>query len=217
MPEPQDTLAKNPFFALRPFARRAAQRAEEHCDLCGETIGPEHRHLLNLASREILCACQACSILFDRAEAGAGARKLVPTRRRHLLDFEITDAEWESLRVPVNIAFFCYNSSAQRMMAYYPGAMGITESLLSLETWEELEARNPLLKQMEPDVEALLVNRVRDARDYLTVPLDECFRLAGTIRLHWKGLSGGPDVWREIARYFDDLKARSRPTGGGDA
>ncbi len=45
------------------------------------------------------------------------------------------------------------------MQAYYPSPMGATESLLRLEAWKELEAANPVLATLEPDVEALLVDR----------------------------------------------------------
>jgi hypothetical protein len=41
------------------------------------------------------------------------------------------------------------------------------------------------------------------------VGIDECYRLVGLIRTRWRGLSGGPDVWTEIGRYFDELKGRS--------
>jgi hypothetical protein len=59
-----------------------------------------------------------------------------------------------------------------------------------------------------PDVEALLVNRVGAARDYFIVPIDECYKLVGLIRLHWRGLSGGAVVWGEIGRFFDELRRR---------
>lgn len=214
---PAGTAGPTSFSALRQFAREATQSAEEHCDLCGVAIGQEHRHLLDLSNRALLCACRACAILFDRAAAGAGTRRLVPTRYSYLDGFDTTDAEWESLRIPVNMAFFTHNSAAGRVMALYPGPMGPTESLLALETWEELAQRNPILKGMEPDVEALLVNRVRDAREHFLVPIDECYKLVGLIRVNWKGLSGGREVWQEIDRFFAALKARARPVGGVNA
>jgi len=31
----------------------------------------------------------------------------------------------------------------------------------------------------------------------------------GLIRMHWKGLSGGTEVWQELGGYFASLKARS--------
>jgi len=62
---------------------------------------------------------------------------------------------------------------------------------------------------MRPDVEALLVNRVGSTREYFVVPIDECYRLVGLIRIHWRGLSGGALVWGEIARFFDDLRRKA--------
>jgi hypothetical protein len=89
--------------------------------------------------------------------------------------------------------------------------MGATESLLGLEAWQSIEAANPLLERLEPDVEALLVNRARGARDCWLVPIDECYALVGLIRTRWRGLSGGREVWEEIAHFFGSLDARSRP------
>ena len=44
------------------------------------------------------------------------------------------------------------------------------------------------LKNMEPDVEALLVNRIGHARawtsEYFLVPIDQCYKLVGLIRSH---------------------------------
>ncbi len=206
-----------PFSTLRRLAREATRSVEEHCDLCGEAIGHEHRHLLSLSSRELLCACRACAILFDQPAAGARPRRLVPTRRLCLAGFDMTDAQWEGLRIPVNMAFFTYHTAAERMMAFYPGPMGPTESLLDLETWTDLEQRNPALTELAPDVEALLVNRVRGAEEYFLVPIDECYRLVGLIRVHWTGLGGGPEVWRGINGFFAGLRERSVRVGGADA
>lgn len=61
---------------------------------------------------------------------------------------------------------------------------------------------------MQPDVEALLVNRVAAANDWYLAPIDECFKLVGVIRGHWRGLSGGTRVWGEIESFFQDLNAR---------
>ena len=64
---------------------------------------------------------------------------------------------------------------------------------------------------MQPDVEALLVNRVRGAREQWIVPIDDCFRLAALIREHWTGFQGGDEVWDEIARFFAELRASHGP------
>lgn len=212
-----DGANPGPFGALRQLARRAAAAAEERCELCGEAIPPEHQHLLDIRSRELQCVCRACALLFDRPAAGAGMRRLVPRDSRYLPGFDLSDAIWEGLRIPVNMAFFTASSAAGRVLALYPGPMGPTESLLTLEAWSELEACNPILRTMQEDVEALLVNRVREARDHFLVPIDECYRLVGIIRLHWRGLSGGREVWQEIDAFFTDLKARARPVEGANA
>lgn len=85
---------------------------------------------------------------------------------------------------------------------------------MPFDTWDEIELENPALGEMEADVEALLVNRIGHARgfshpEYYVVPVDECFKLVGLIRSRWQGLAGGTEVWREVARFFEGLKARA--------
>jgi len=179
--------------------------------VCGEPISPEHRHLLNLETRELMCACRACSLLFDRGAAGGGHFKLVPDRRLRLVDFDLRDATWERLRIPVDMAFF-FNASAEgRVMAFYPSPMGPTESQLGLDAWDDIERSNPVLRTLEPDVEALLVNRSRGSRQHWLVPIDECYSLVGVIRTRWRGFSGGNEVWQAIDAFFSDLDLRSAP------
>jgi hypothetical protein len=215
-----DQAVESGFSALHQFARRrkqADQAGWEQCELCSEPIPPEHRHLLEIETRQVVCVCQACSILFDRSAAGMGKHRLIPDRRLNLVDFGMSDAQWESLRVPVGMVFFFYSTPAGRVLAYYPGPMGATESLLPLDTWGELVMANPALKGMVPDVEALLVNRARGANDHFLVPIDDCFRLIAVIRQNWRGFTGGQEVWEEIGRFFKRLSAQSRATRqGGD-
>jgi len=70
---------------------------------------------------------------------------------------------------------------------------------------------NPVLQRMEPDTEALLINRVGKASDHFIVPIDQCYRLVGLIRMKWKGLSGGTEVWEAINAFFAEMKERSAP------
>jgi hypothetical protein len=128
--------------------------------------------------------------------------------------FHLSDAQWESLRIPINMAFFYRSTPDARMVAFYPSPAGATESQLALETWSELEDVNPVLKEMEADVEALLVNRVEYARGaaastYYVLPIDDCYKLVGLIRSKWRGLSGGADVWQKIREFFEELKQRA--------
>ena len=184
---------------------------QEQCDLCGAPVGEAHRHLVDLESQRMLCACRPCSLLFDRRGAGGGHLHLVPDRRLRLNRFELSSAAWEQLRIPVDIAFFFHSSRAGRVMAFYPGPMGATESLLELSSWDELERSNPVLGTMQADVEALLVDRARGARRQWVVPIDDCYRLVALIRTRWRGFSGGKDVWLGIERFFDELDRQARP------
>jgi hypothetical protein len=180
------------------LAQLAGRReaALERCELCGAAIGDDHRHLMEPQSRELLCSCRACALLFDRG----GRYLLVPTERTRLAEAEISDLEWEELRLPVDVAFFLHSSAAQRDMAFYPGPMGATESQLPLQLG--------VLRTIQPDVEALLVDRHLGAREHWIVPIDDCFRLVGIVRTHWRGLTGGKDVWAEIRRFFEGLERR---------
>ena len=199
------------FEMLRQLARRQPQNVE-HCELCRVAVRSEHAHLLEVPRRRLLCACGACALLFSgRSDAKF---KLVPRDARRLLNFQMTDAEWDGLLIPINLAFFVQSSIDSRVTALYPSPAGATESLLSLETWSGIVQANPDLRLLQPDVEALLVNRVGHAREasaaeYYVAPIDECYRLVGLIRIHWHGLSGGEEVWREIGNFFAVLRAKS--------
>ena len=48
-----------------------------------------------------------------------------------------------------------------------------------------------MLEGLEPDAEALIVNRLGSARQHAIVPIDECYRLVGLVRVSWEGISGG--------------------------
>jgi hypothetical protein len=41
------------------------------------------------------------------------------------------------------------------------------------------------------------------------VPIDACYKLVGLIRLNWRGLSGGADVWQKIGEFFGELRAKA--------
>lgn len=195
----------------RPPTPSAMPSPPVRCELCGEAIPDEHRHLLAIDTRELKCTCRACSLLFDRPGAAEGSLRLVPDRRLALSDFRLAQLTWDRLAIPVEMAFFFYSSAARRVMAYYPGPAGATESALALPAWRQLERDNPVLATLTPDVEALLVNRARGARRYYLVPIDDPYRLVAVIRTRWRGFTGGREVWQEIDRFFADLDRRARP------
>jgi hypothetical protein len=207
-----------PVGALRRFAqKREPEQAAvklEHCELCSEPIASEHRHLLDLSSRALICSCQACSILFSNEGAGGEKYRLVPRRYLSLTDFQMTDQQWDELMIPVNMAFIFRSSGSKHVMAFYPSPAGATESLLDLAGWEALLHTNPILQELEADVEALLINRVQSACEHYIVPIDACYQLVGLIRVSWKGLSGGVEAREAITQFFAEISAKSRPVRG---
>ena len=153
---------QRPFAALRKLVR--PKPAAECCELCGARLASEHPHLVEPASRRLICSCDACAVLFSGQEAARYRR--VPRDIWSLPNFRLSDSRWESLHIPINLAFFFYASPEARIVALYPSPAGAVESLLSLEAWEELKEDNPNLLALEPDIEALLVNRVGQTQEY---------------------------------------------------
>ncbi len=207
-----------PMQALRQFTQErkpaSSTTPAEHCELCNETISSRHRHLLDLSNHSVICACNACSLLFGREGAAGGKYRLLPQDYRFLPDFRITDEQWDSFMIPVNMVYIFRSSTAERVMAFYPSPVGATESLLNLESWEELVADNPILNDLKPDVEALLINRVKNANQYYIVPMDACYQLVGLIRVSWRGLGGGEQVWKSINDFFSEVHAKSQIVRG---
>jgi hypothetical protein len=205
--QPALRTAQTPFSVLRRFVRPRA--VVERCELCSAELPPAHEHLVEPQTRQMTCACQACAILFSGQSETLKYRR-VPRRTRVLSDFQLTDAQWDSLMIPIGMAFFFHSTHAGKVVALYPSPAGATESLLDLEAWDEIVQANPVLKEMEKDTEALLVNRVRGASEYYVVPIDECYKLVGLIRSYWHGLSGGQEVWAEIGKFFTELSDKAK-------
>ena len=201
-----------PFATLRKFVRERAPI--ETCEMCSAGLSTEHQHLIEPQSRKLVCACDACAVLFW--SQGETKYRRVPRRARSLPGFRMTDAQWDSLLIPIGLAFFFISTPEARVIAMYPSPAGPTESLLALESWDDIVSDNPALKSMAPDVEALLVNRIGRARghadgEYYLAPIDECYKLVGLIRARWRGFGGGSEVWEEISAFFDGLKLRASP------
>ena len=203
--EPPSGPGLSALASLRRFLR--PRPARERCELCGLELADDHAHLVELASRRLACACDACAVLFSGP--GAGKYRRVPRDVYFLADFPLTDAQWAGLGLPIDLAFFLHSTPAGRVVAFYPSPAGATESLPDLETWQALVEANPSLRGLEPDVEALLVNRVGEAREHYRAGVDRCYELVGVVRTHWRGFSGGQAVWDEIGRFFAGLKERA--------
>jgi len=188
-----------------PSAQQGEGGPDEHCDLCGIEIPPKHEHLLHLGDRRILCACATCWA------QRSGDPDLRPTgsRVQFLEHFNLPDDLWARLEVPIGLAFFMYSSSVEANVAMYPSPAGATESELDLAAWQDLVDVNPVLESLEPDAEALVVNRISDPAEYAIVPIDECYALVGLIKMNWDGISGAGVIEEQVPGFFDRLRKMS--------
>ena len=119
----------------------------------------------------------------------------------------MSDLDWEELRLPVDIAFFFRRGRGRVDRAFYPSPMGPTESLLARRVGGARGATRAAT--LEPDVEALLVNRARGAREHWLVPIDDCYGLVGLdphalARAHRRARGLGGD-----RRFFDGRSSAS--------
>lgn len=191
--------------ALARVIRRAGDRratAEQRCDLCGEAAPAGHRHLLDTDTGELLCSCQACSLLFDREAASKGHYRRVPQRRLRLSPVPTAD-----LGVPVGLAFFVVRQDGA-VLAHYPSPAGTTQWEVEPAVWRDVVEHCGQLRDIATDVEALLVNTAHGRQQHWLVPIDDCYRLVAVVRREWRGLSGGGTVWPEIDRFFGELIER---------
>lgn len=192
--------------SLRDFIKEGEPGAER-CELCNAEIGRGHAHLIEPETLRLLCACGACAVLF--ASGGGKRYRRVPGEVTRLNDFKLSDLQWDAFLIPIQLAFFYHSSAEGRVRAVYPGSAGAVESALDLEAWNDLAEANPVLRQLEEDVEALLVNRIADTRSYFRVPIDRCYELVGLIRSQWRGLSGGDGVREAIQTFFTRLNGET--------
>ncbi|MDQ6648906.1 MAG: DUF5947 family protein [Actinomycetota bacterium] len=198
--------------ALSVLARIRANRPEpspyERCEMCGAPVANAHQHVVNVGTRSLLCTCRACYLLFTHDDA-ALSHRAVPDR--YLSFSDLPAPVWEELELPVGTAFLFLNSALERVVAFYPGPAGATESELSLDAWERVVAAAPGLATLRTDVEALLVHTERQQVEAFLVPIDVCYELVGHLRMLWRGFDGGQDVRLRMSEFFDGVRAKSRP------
>jgi hypothetical protein len=173
----------------------------ERCELCGATIGADHAHLLEIETRSLHCACQACGFALAESQRFV----LVRPTTEALVDFNLSDWDWDAMQLPIDLAFFFRSTTDGTVVTLYPGPAGAMASAMSGDAWTRLVVANPMLETLAPDVEALLINRTKGARRYYRVSIDRCYALVGVIRSSWKGISGGAEVWEAIAQFFSAL------------
>ncbi len=206
-------MTDDPLAVLRRIRRtrpKQVPRPGERCELCGDGIGEDHRHLVDTKARNLMCACRGCYLLFLSEGAGGGHYRAVPERYVAFPGFQLSRAQWDAMQIPVSVAFFFLNSELGRVAAFYPSPAGATESELPLDKWAEIAAANRELGTLQPDVEAFLV-RARpergEAECYL-VPVDVCYELVGHLRRLWRGFDGGSEAHERLDSFFAMVRAR---------
>lgn len=192
---------------LRKIATPPPEEEIERCFFCGKVLSADHRHLVDLSAMKFMCTCEMCMIMM----AESGTYKPLPQRSLRLEGFNMSDQLWSDFLIPVNMAFFVVSAKRNGTVAYYPAPTGATESKLKLDAWNNLIELNPILNSLTPDLEALLINRLDDVGGYYIVPIDNCYKLIGMIRIAWKGIFGGKEVNDTIRQFFNELKKTSEP------
>ena len=175
----------------RPRPRRGGP--EERCDLCGAALpgrppppaAPRGaRDRLRLRDAAARCAA-ATPPTGRRASASSGCRSSTsPT------------SSGPRFAIPIGLAFFLRARRGGEVVALYPSPAGATECELDLRRWERLVARTRCSADLEPDAEALVVDRLgappplRDRADRPVLPARRPDPPA------WAGISGGDGVAR---------------------
>jgi hypothetical protein len=180
------------------------QPIEANCDLCGTSMPEDHRHLLQLEERSIVCVCESCWAL----RSGDAEYRPTGSRVVWLEGLVLPDDLWARFRIPIGLAFFLRTGDG--VVAFYPSPAGATESELDLGVWDELVRLNPVLEDLGPEGETLIVDRTsRDGLRCAIAPTDQAYRLVGLVKASWRGISGGPEVGKAIDRFFDELRERA--------
>jgi hypothetical protein len=209
--------------------RRAPLPAGERCEMCAEPIHDEHQHVVNVAGRQLMCTCRGCYLLFSDPHAELKYRA-VPDRYLRFPNFALDRRGWESLQIPVGLAFFFRNSALGKTVAFYPGPAGATESELDMDAWDSISGADASLDMLAHDVEALLI-RVPDrehadpgdenapagsdvaagaAPECFLVPIDACYEFVGRLRMLWRGFDGGQQAREFIDSFFSQVATRAR-------
>jgi hypothetical protein len=158
--------------------------------MCAVPLGDtSHSHLVDLDTRRLMCACRPCYLLFTDEHAHLRYRA-IPDR------YQAVDSP--DLEIPVGLAFLFRNSAQDRMVLFYPGPAGATES--------ELDIALPSVDGLRPDVEALLI---RQGQPAYIVPIDACYELVGRLRTLWKGFDGGSEAHAAIDSFYEEVRKRA--------
>ncbi len=176
----------------------------EACDLCGVGIPDEHRHLLHLTERRIVCSCETCWAM----RSGEGDYRPTGNRTLWLAGLEVPDDLWAGFQIPIGLAFFMESTVTGCVVAMYPSPGGATESELHFESWAGCGAQpraggsgaRHRGTHRQPD------GRPADLRHRADRPL---LRADRHHQGGLEGISGGPGVQVAVDRFFEGLRAEA--------
>ncbi len=130
-------------------------------------------------------------------------------RTEWLEDFELPDEAWARFGIPIGLAFFMRTgrAGARRRLLPEPGRGDrVRDRLRRLGPGPRAQ---PGAERLEPDAEALIVNRIAEPHQYAIAPIDECYRLVGLIKASWEGISGGAGPERAIEHSSTSCGSRA--------
>jgi hypothetical protein len=192
------------------------QAAQERCEICSTPLPGEHPHVLEYATRSLLCSCHPCARLFVDARASSQRFRTIPDRVLANALASVDETRWRAVGIPVGLAFVVRDSHSGAARCIYPSPAGPVESEIDADGWSALTSLVALADAAEPDVEAILFRRRHGGSlDVFVAPLDACYAIVGAVRATWRGFDGGDEARRVIQQHVDHLLARSCPAQNG--
>jgi hypothetical protein len=180
------------------------QPIEANCDLCGTSMAEDHRHLLQLDERQIVCVCESCWAL----RSGDAEFRPVGSRVIWLDSLDLPDDLWARFGIPIGLAFFLRSGGG--VVAFYPSPAGATEKEIDAGVFSELEERNPRVRELDEESEVLIVDRLGEQMRSAIAPTDEAYRLVGLVKANWRGISGGPVLQDAVDGFFEGLREKAK-------
>ena len=177
------------FSAFRHLVRKRVP--EESCDLCSAPLDSKACPPSRRRATQVMCACTPCAVLFT--DSMTRFRGISSADVRHLPDCCLTHEDLGGVGYSDQS---CFCVSFQRDRAddcLISKPWGRNRASLPADVWEEIVTHEPRLAKMQDDVQAFLVNRLAEPYQYYMAPIDKCFELVGTVRLYWKGFTGGTE------------------------
>ena len=174
---------------------RTTRRAPdvERCELCAVALPARHDHLFDARAHRIRCTCVPCVVIVSSTEA-SGFRR-VPRRFDRL---EIDPTVWLArFGIPVGVAAVLRHDDGRAVVAF-PGPAGLVEADVDEPLWTALRevAPEPL-----PEIEALVWSSLDGGGAWLT-GIDVVYEMIAAVRENWRGMTGGPEAPRAIARVL---------------